>query len=96
MNSADIPPARKRTQRVLPIASQARSIAVSNSNLLNCWLGIATKESLGTYFCVGCENLKSCNNIYNLFAGSRRMHPAGLARKILTTFDIASDYLDGE
>jgi len=84
------------TQGLLPIAEQqeAKELAERNLRLLNCWLGIATREEIGNTFCVECEHLNQCKNLYLFFAGSRMMHPASLARNILNRFDIPSDYLN--
>jgi hypothetical protein len=83
-------------QGLLPIVEQqeAKEIAEDNTRLLNCWLGIATREDIGNTFCIGCEYLNRCQNLYLFFAGSRKMHPASLSRNILTRFGISSDYLN--
>jgi hypothetical protein len=80
-------------QQRLPIALQGEQIATENARLLNCWIGIAATETLGTRFCVGCEYLPTCQKMYLLFAGSRRLHPAHLARKVLAMFGIESEYV---
>ena len=69
-------------------------MAHDNVRLLNCWLGIGVSEFLGRKFCVDCEFLSTCEEMYVIFAGKRRMHPAYLARKLLRMFEIDSEYLD--
>lgn len=82
----------------LPIAEQEESgrIATENVRLLNCWLGVSTKERIGNTFCVSCEYLGQCKALYRHFDGTRDMHPASLARRIFTMFNIESDYLNNE
>jgi len=83
-------------QGLLPLASQGEFLARENTRLLNCWLGIRYSDNLGEVFCDGCEYLEQCNGLYRFFSGARRRHPAALARKILTAFEIESDYLTKE
>ena len=83
-------------QMHIPIADQrgARNIAIKKLRLLNCWLGVATKEQIGTTFCVECEYLQECKSLYRFFnTGADIMHPASLSRIILTKFMIDSEYL---
>lgn len=81
-------------QRLLPIVLQAESLAKKNVDLLNCWTGIATNERIDDNgFCNVCDNQHSCLWLYKLFAGSRNMHPAFLARKLARIFEIESEYM---
>lgn len=77
----------------LPIAQQGEEIARSNIRLLNCWLGIAPGEKLGTRFCIDCEYITTCEKMFTMFAGSRAWRPAQLARKLIRDFDIESEYI---
>ena len=82
-------------QLLLPIAEQeaAKRIAVQNIRLLNCWLGISTKEIIGSTFCVDCEHLESCRLLYKMLDRSEKLHPAARAREVIGRFKIPSDYL---
>jgi len=82
-------------QLLLPIAEQeaARKIAVANIRLLNCWLGISTKEFIGSTFCVECEHLESCALLYKMLDRSEKLHPAARAREVIGRFGIESEYL---
>lgn len=84
-----------RRQLLLPIAEQeaAKNIAVKNIRLLNCWLGISTKESIGSTFCVGCEFLSQCLALYKMLDRAEKLHPAARAREVIVRFKIESDYL---
>jgi hypothetical protein len=81
-------------QRILPIVEQepSRAIVEENLRLINCWLGIAMKENIGTTFCADCEYLPICERLYNYFDSRASMHPAFRARRILRSFGIESDY----
>ena len=93
--NADTARVAKGVQILLPIAWQpgSRELAKRNIRLLNCWLGIATREHIGTTFCTDCEYLSSCTALYIWFAERRRMHPASLARKVIRVFEIDSEYM---
>lgn len=82
-------------QTLLPLAEQeyAVNLARENVRLLNCWLGIATREDLGNTFCVDCEFLPVCKRMYRLFDGAAGMHPSSRARMVMNKFGIESDYL---
>lgn len=83
------------TQSILPIIEQepSRRIAEENARLLNCWLGIAKKENLGSTFCEDCEYLQVCKSLYSYFDSRAVLHPSARARRVLESFDIDSDYL---
>ena len=95
MQNADSVGAGKPEQQLLPIALQeeARAIAIANVRLINCWIGIATKENIGSTFCVDCEYLATCRSLYRIFDGTAKLHPAARAREILRRFGIDSEYL---
>jgi len=82
-------------QLLLPIAEQeaARKITEENVRLINCWLGISTKESIGSTFCVDCEYLGRCNLLYTMLDRAEKLHPAARAREVLIRFRIETDYL---
>jgi len=83
-------------QQLLPIAFQqaAQIFAARNIRFINCWLGIATKEVIGSTFCVECEYLGKCLELYKFFDGSAELHPAARARDIIKRFNIESDYYE--
>ena len=95
VSNADSVDADSATQLLLPIAEQeaARRIAVKSVRLLNCWLGISTKEAIGSTFCVECEHLRDCYALYLMLDRSEKLHPAARAREVITRFGIDSDYL---
>lgn len=82
-------------QEVLPIAEQQEAIDMARENvrLLNCWLGISTREDLGNTFCVGCEFLDVCKRMYRLHGGADGIHPSALAKTVMEKHDIRSEYL---
>lgn len=82
-------------QLLLPIAEQdaSREIATNSVRLLNCWLGIATKEKIGTTFCIECDYLGDCKVLYTILDRAEKLHPAARAREVLTRFNIESEYL---
>ena len=85
----------RAVQILLPISEQqqARKIAIKNVRLLNCWLGIATREDLGNTFCSKCKYLGTCRGMYKLFDGAMGMHPSSRARTVMKKFGIESEYL---
>jgi hypothetical protein len=87
---------RRAKQKLLPIREQAASgnIAEDNIRLLNCWLGIATRDHIGKTFCIDCEFLEACKTLYFYLDGTVRMHPAARARRIMRKYDLGSEYLD--
>ena len=95
MPSADSAGADNATQLLLPIAEQdaAREIATKSVRLLNCWLGISTKEVIGSTFCVECEYLHDCYALYMMLDRAEKLHPAARAREVMARFRIESDYL---
>lgn len=95
VRSVDIVIVADITQTLLPIAEQQESkrLARDNTRLLNCWLGMATRDDLGKTFCHGCEFLDTCKRLYRLFDGARGMHPSARAREVLIKFGIRSEYL---
>jgi len=95
VENADTAGADNATQLLLPIAEQdaAREIAAKSVRLLNCWLGISTKESLGSTFCADCEYLHDCTVLYTILDRAEKLHPAARAREVMNRFSIYSDYL---
>lgn len=93
--SADIVSVASGKQILLPIAEQeqARIIATESLRLLNCWLGVATKESIGSTFCVDCEFLQTCKWLYWFFDKDTGLHPAARARKVIKMYGLDSEYL---
>lgn len=83
------------TQILLPISEQQHAVELARENvrLLNCWLGISTKEDLGNTFCVGCEFLNTCKRLYRLLDGRAGVHPSARARITMEKFGISSEYL---
>ena len=77
----------------MPVVSQSGDIVRRNLRLLNCWLGIATREHIGATFCVECEYIEDCKNLYFLLSDNRQLHPASLARRTMNKFSIESEYL---
>lgn len=81
-------------QKLLPIADQAKRIARNNIRLLNCWTGISTNERLDdNEFCNTCEYQPDCIALYLLFAGPSWLHPRNLARRLVKTYGIKSEYM---
>lgn len=91
MSHADTRSAYK--QGVLPIRLQLEDTVRENRRLIECWLGIRYTDSIGDVFCVDCQYLSECKGLYKMIAGTRRRHPAIIARKLLVFFGIDSDYL---
>lgn len=93
--SADLATVDENSVGHLPIAEQekSRQIAIANLRLLNCWLGIATKETIGNTFCVDCEYLRDCKTLYRYFDGTSGIHPSARARIVMSVHNIESDYL---
>lgn len=85
----------KATQELLPISEQsvAKDLAIKHQRLIECWIGIATKEEIGSAFCADCYYLPTCKKLYFLFAGTRKIHPATLSKNIMRKFGIPSDFL---
>lgn len=82
-------------QLLLPIAEQeaSREIAAKSVRLLNCWLGVSTKETIGSTFCVECDYLQECKNLYVILDRAEKLHPAARAREVIARFGLESDYL---
>jgi len=77
----------------IPVSEQIGPIVHRYKRLLECWLGISTKETIGKTFCIGCKYLDDCEALYTFLAFGDSAHPATLAKNKLIAFGVKSEYL---